>query len=143
MAPVAGAVGAGPLGRKWSDNKWMQKKPFLSSGSSTTSASDAQRMVAITTLGMCLALKMHATTTRYAEGVLFRPSLVSGLRFLGADEALCRALDRALEIDDVATLVPEGLDRLLERTMSAIISYLRGCDWSDRNAWLNWTADYP
>jgi hypothetical protein len=108
-----------------------------------TSASDAQRMVAITTLGMCHALKMHSTTTRYAVGVLFRPSLVSGLRHLGADAALCEALDSALEIEDVEELAPEGLDRLIERTMSAMIAYLRSCDWSDPEAELNWTADYP
>ncbi|MCY1061116.1 DUF3969 family protein [Nannocystis sp. SCPEA4] len=107
-----------------------------------TSASDAQRMAAIAALGMCVALRQHCTTARYACGVLFRPSLVSGLRALDADPALCEALHEALEIEDVARLAPEALDQLIEKIIDSLMMYLRICDWSDPAAEKNWTDEY-
>lgn len=109
----------------------------------STSEADAQQLAAITALGMCYALEQRCVSPQYACDALFRPSLVQRLRELGADPALCQALEDALFIEDVFEQAPDKLMAYVDAIKNAVISYLKTHNWPNQQVGTNWTAPYP
>lgn len=88
------------------------------------SPADSVQMAVMLALGMCVAVRDRLVLPGYACDKLFRPSLVQRLRALGARESLCKGLEEALELEDVAKLAPHGLTPLLDRLIQLLTAYL-------------------
>lgn len=89
-----------------------------------SSSREAARLAAVAALGMCVAVREKLVSPYYACDALFRPMLVQDLRRLGADDVICHVLDKALEIEDVADLVPSALQPLLDELVTELSAYL-------------------
>src|SRR5512133_2079077 len=102
---------------------------------------DAQRLAAITALGMCRAISEGLVTAEYACDTLFRPSLVQRLRAIDADESLCQALEKALELEDVAAYAPQSLVSLLDDLTNTLAAFLRGSSVLNSGSYATWSNE--
>jgi hypothetical protein len=72
-------------------------------------ADEAQRLVAVTALGLCRALATGAISPAYACHQLFGPALLARLDKLGTRPALRHAIHMATELEDIVDLIPDKL----------------------------------
>jgi hypothetical protein len=70
---------------------------------------EAQRLVAVTALGMCRALATGAISPDTACHRLFGPALLTRLNQMNACPSLRHAIHMATELEDVADLIPDKL----------------------------------
>jgi len=109
----------------------------------SSSLADAEKLAAITALGMITAIRSSCVTADHAIGALFRPSLVQILRYHGADRQLCEALERATELDGIADVVPDALGPATAEILRALTDFLQRTNWPDSSEIGSWTADHP
>ncbi|NVJ24097.1 DUF3969 family protein [Myxococcus sp. AM011] len=92
---------------------------------------DAQRLVAISALGMCRALNSGAVTAAYACRQLFGPALLARLETPGVHPELRHAIHLATELEDVADLVPDKMRSSIteiEDKLLAVLSSLASAE---------------
>ncbi len=109
----------------------------------STSLADAEKLAAITALGMITAIRSNCATADHAVGALFRPSLAQILRYHGADRQLCDALLAACEIDSIADHVPHALGPATDEILRALTDFLKRTIWPNSSEIGSWTADHP
>ncbi|WP_223639712.1 DUF3969 family protein [Corallococcus sp. EGB] len=74
-----------------------------------TGPEEAQRLIAVTALGMCRALTLGTLSPTYACERLFGPALLTRLEAMEVHPELRHAIHLATELGDVARLAPEAL----------------------------------
>ncbi|NPD21919.1 DUF3969 family protein [Corallococcus exiguus] len=89
-----------------------------------TEPEDVQRLVAITALGMCRALREGAVPPAYACNRLFGPALLTRLEAMEVHPELRHAIHLATELEDVGQLVPEALSRSLAEIEDKLLKLL-------------------
>ncbi|NOK16364.1 DUF3969 family protein [Corallococcus carmarthensis] len=74
-----------------------------------TGREELQRLVAVTTLGICRAMALGILSPDYACSRLLGPALLSRLEAMEVHPELRHAIHLATELEDVARLAPEAL----------------------------------
>ena len=88
-------------------------------------ADDAQRLLAVTALGMCRAVSLGVLSSDYACHRLFGPALLARLEQIDAPHpALRRAFQLATELEDVADVIPDKLSRSLAAVEAELLKAL-------------------
>jgi hypothetical protein len=85
---------------------------------------EAQRLIAISALGLCRALAKGAVSPAYACHRLFGPALLIRLDRLGARPELRHAIRLATELEDVSDLIPDKLTGSIAEIETALLMVL-------------------
>lgn len=85
---------------------------------------EAQRLIAISALGLCRALAKGVVSPAYACHRLFGPALLMRLDRLGACPALRHAIQLATELEDVSDLIPDKLAISIAEIETSLLTVL-------------------
>jgi hypothetical protein len=87
---------------------------------------EVAQLVAVMSLGICVAIAAGGMTIEEAERRLFNPQVLGRLERLGVAEVLVEVVHLGMELEDVRSLVPERLGESLVLMQGKVLGFLRG-----------------
>jgi Protein of unknown function (DUF3969) len=85
---------------------------------------NASQLVAVMSLGLCVAIKDGTVSIKNAEQHLFNPWMLSQLTSLGTADAVLEVIHLGTELSDVEMLIPHALTESLEEMKAMLASFL-------------------
>lgn len=98
------------------------------------STEQLERVVALLTIGLAVALERGKVTTAEANQILFSPHAMTLLRSAGVRESVVDLVHAGTEIEDIEFSLPGRLPHNLHLLVADAISCLETCDRYDFNA---------
>lgn len=93
-----------------------------------------ERVVALLTIGLAVALERGKVTTSEANQILFSPHAMTLLRSAGVRDAVVDLVHAGTEIEDVEFSLPDRMPHNLHLLVADAITCLETCDKYDFNA---------
>jgi len=93
-----------------------------------------ERLVALLTIGLAVALERGKVTTAEANQILFSPHAMRLLRAAGVREVVVDLVHAGTEIEDIEFSLPERMPHNLHLLVADAFSCLETCDKYDFNA---------
>lgn len=93
-----------------------------------------ERVVALLTIGLAVALERGKVTTAEANQILFSPHAMTLLRSAGVREVVVDLVHAGTEIEDIEFSLPERMPHNLHLLVADAFSCLETCDKYDFNA---------
>lgn len=104
----------------------------------TVDVEQVERIVALVTVGVTVALQRGQMTTAEAGHFLFSPHTMALLRTCGARNAIVELIHTSTELEDIESIIPEQLDTSLQALMEdALVCVGGGGEYNfDLKKWL-------
>jgi hypothetical protein len=91
----------------------------------TEGAREAEQLIAVLCVGICVALKSGTMSINEAENCLFSPYTISVLKQLGLSERAVELIHMGTELEDVESLVPNKLPGAIDELKDKAIDLLK------------------
>jgi hypothetical protein len=88
-------------------------------------AQEAEQLVAVLCIGVCIALKSGTMSINEAENCLFSPYTISVLEQSGLSECAIELIHMGTELEDVESLAPDKLSDAIDELKNKAIGLLK------------------
>ncbi len=88
-------------------------------------AQEAEQLIAVICIGVCVALKYGTMSINEAENRIFSPYTISTLEHLGLSGRLIKLIHMGTELEDIESLIPDRLNAAINEMKDEAVDLLR------------------
>lgn len=95
-----------------------------------------EKLVLVSLLGVLIALERNSLSIAEAEKFLFSPYVITKLRLKKCDEKILNILERGCELEDIASLMPYEMEKVLGELEKKTLELLKNYTKFERDHWI-------
>ena len=95
-----------------------------------------EKIILISIVGILEAIKNDKLSIDEAEKFLFSPYMVKKLRVKGCSESIIDILERGCELEDIASLIPEKLTKMVNELQNMAFELMNDYQNFNTNFWI-------
>lgn len=102
-----------------------------------TISSNDEKLILVSLLGVIEALKNSGMSICEAEKFLFSPYMINKLKSRKCNEKIIDILERGCELEDVASLIPDKLLKIINELGQKTLETLKGYPDFNQTFWID------
>jgi len=99
-----------------------------------------EKLLAVLSLGLCVAIKHHTIEIEEAEQLLYSPFTMKKLNEMGANKKIIDLIHAGTELENLESLIPSELANTLSQMENHALQFLSACPKTDRVE--KWISQY-
>jgi chemotaxis protein CheY-P-specific phosphatase CheC len=104
---------------------------------STSMSEIEEKMILLSIIGILEALKRDCLQIDEAEKFLFSPHMINILKSLKGNDKIINLLERGCELEDIVSLIPEKLEKIINELKESAIEVLKGYPKFVKTFWVD------
>jgi hypothetical protein len=101
-----------------------------------------EKLLAVLSLGLCVAIKHHAIEIEEAEQLLYSPFTMKKLNEMGTNKEIIKLIHAGTELEDLESLIPSELANTLSQMENHALQFLSACPKTHPQWVEKWISQY-